>query len=467
MVTAQAGPLAGFRRDYHACLDRRADALFELTDAVLCAEGPVTSLVGLSLAPEHRRGHGGLYDGLACGQIDIARLRVSLAALSLPRDSEGRITLAADVSPWLRPDAATSSDRLFCHVYGRGKGQVQMIPGWPYSFVVALETGRTSWTAVLDAQRLGPHDDPTETTAAQLRELVTRLREAGQHHDTDPDILIVFDAGYDITRLAYLLADLPVELLGRIRSDRVLHFPALPQAGAVGRPAKHGPQFALADPSTHPEPDATTTSDTSRYGTAQASAWHRLHPRLTSRAAWRHHDGELPIIEGALIRLTVDRLPGDRNPKPVWLWSSRPHTEPADVDRLWRMFLRRFDIEHTFRFFKQTLGWTRPRIRTREQGDRWTWLIIAAHTQLRLARNLAEDLRRPWEKPATEPRRLTPARVRRAFRNIRPTTPLPASAPKPSRPGPGRPPGTKNKQRAARHDVGKRATTRPNTPDTG
>ncbi|MDI9889404.1 transposase, partial [Streptomyces sp. HNM0645] len=31
----------------------------------------------------------------------------------------------------------------------------------------------------------------------------------------------------------------------------------------------------------------------------------------------------------------------------------------------------------------------------------------------------------------------------------------PATAPKPTRPGPGRPPGSKNKQRAKRHDVGK------------
>ena len=211
----------------------------------------------------------------------------------------------------------------------------------------------------------------------------------------------------------------------------------------------------------------TTTSDTSRYGTAKAYAWHRLHPRLTSRAAWRQHNGELPIIEGTLIRLTVDKLPGDRHPKPVWLWSSRPPATAFDVDRLWRMFLRRFDIEHTFRFLKQTLGWTRPRVRTPEQADRWTWLIIAAHTQLRFARDLAEDLHRPWEKPTAEPRRLTPARVRRGFRNLRPTTPLPAGAPKSSRPGPGRPPGTKNKQRATRHDVGKRATTRPSKPDMG
>jgi hypothetical protein len=61
------------------------------------------------------------------------------------------------------------------------------------------------------------------------------------------------------------------------------------------------------------------------------------------------------------------------------------------------MFLRRFDLEHTFRFLKQTVGWTKPRIRTPAAADRWTWLVIGAHTQLRLARHLVGDLRRPWE----------------------------------------------------------------------
>lgn len=103
---------------------------------------------------------------------------------------------------------------------------------------------------------------------------------------------------------------------------------------------------------------------------------------------------------------------------------------------------------------KQTLGWTRPRLRDPRAADRWTWLVIVAHTQLRLARPLVEDLRRPWEKPAA-PRRLTPARVRRGFRNIRPTLPLPASAPKPTTPGPGRPPGSPNHRPATTQNVGK------------
>jgi len=116
--------------------------------------------------------------------------------------------------------------------------------------------------------------------------------------------------------------------------------------------------------------------------------------------------------------------------------------------------LRRFDLEHTFRLFKQVLGWTAPAIRDPAAADRWTWIVIAAHAQLRLARPLAADLRRPWERPA-QPGRLTPARVRRGFRYLREKTACPAGAPKPGKPGPGRPPGSKNRRPAPVHRVGK------------
>jgi DDE superfamily endonuclease len=454
------GVLSRFRAGLYQCLTARRDELFELADAVLCAEGPVKTLVGLSLAPEHRRGHGALYDAVNAGRIDIVRLRRSLCGLPLPRAAGSRLMLAVDVSNWLRPDAVTSPERLFCHVYGRGKGNAQMIPGWPYSVIAALEPGRASWTAVLDAVRLGPDDDVTEVTAAQVRDVVARLAGAGHWQDGDPDIVVVFDAGYDITRLAFLLAGLPVELLGRLRSDRVLYFPAPPGRadGKPGRPPRHGHQFRLASPATWPDPAITTLTQTARYGTAAASSWPRLHPKLEHRDGWEHHHGDLPIVEGTVIRLQVDRLPGDHDPRPVWLWSSRASTSAHEIDRLWQAFLRRFDLEHTFRLFKQVLGWTAPKIRDPRAADRWTWIVIACHTQLRLARELADDLRRPWERPAP-PGRLTPARVRRGFRRIRAMTPCPASAPKPGRPGPGRPPGSKNRHPATRHNVGKNRKT--------
>jgi hypothetical protein len=230
---------------------------------------------------------------------------------------------------------------------------------------------KISASAVLDAVRLGPDDDEAEVTAAQVRDVVTRLITAGHWREGDPPILVIFDAGYDPMRLAYRLADLPMEVLGRLRSDRVLHFPVpARRPGTPGRPSRHGRELALADPATWPEPPVTTTTATTRYGTAVAHAWDRLHPRLTHRSAWLDHSGPLPVIEGTLIRLQVDHLPGDRDPKPIWLWYSRTSAAPGEVDRLRQAFLRRFDLEHTFRLFKQVLGWTVPKIREPQAADR-------------------------------------------------------------------------------------------------
>jgi len=75
----------------------------------------VKTLVKLSLAVEHRRGHGALYAGLDRGWAEPA---------------DGRVVLVVDVSNWLRPDAPTSDDRLYCHVYGRGaRSRDQLVPG--------------------------------------------------------------------------------------------------------------------------------------------------------------------------------------------------------------------------------------------------------------------------------------------------------------------------------------------------
>lgn len=244
-----------------------------------------------------------------------------LTGLPLPRFPDGRLVLAVDVSSWLRSDAPCSPDRLFCHVYGRAKTASRFIPGWPYSFVAVLEMGATSWTQILDAVRLGPADDATAVTAAQLRDVVERLIAAGQWSPGEPDITVVTDAGYDVTRLAWVLRDLPVELVGRVRGDRVMRLPKPPRVydPKGGRPPKHGPEFRFAKPETWPEPAVTTRTATMNYGKATAQAWDRVHPRLTHRAAWLDHEGELPLIEGTLVRLEVEHLSKDRAAPAVWV----------------------------------------------------------------------------------------------------------------------------------------------------
>lgn len=332
-----------FREDLSDGLTARGDELFDLADALLCADGPVTAPVDLTPVAEHRRGHGAMYDALNSGNVDAPRVRQVLVGVPMPQAADGRLVLVVDVSNWLRPDAPTSADRLFCHAYGRsGRSSDQFVPGWPYSFVAALESGWTSWCQLLDAVRLGPDDDVAEVIASQVRRVVVDLIEMGRWHAGDRDILIVFDAGYDAPRMAHLLDGLPVEVLGRMRSDRVMRRPtpspslspteyalSYPQGG---RPPKHGKEFRFAKPETWGEPDAATVQVTDRYGTARAMAWDRIHPRLTTRSAWIDHTGELPIVEGALIRLQVDRLPGGGDPPPLWLWSPATGLSREDVD---------------------------------------------------------------------------------------------------------------------------------------
>ena len=456
--------LAGFRGQLYRCLTARADELSGLCDAVLCGDGPVRDLAGLSLVPGHQRGHGAVYDALNAGAVDIGRLRWAIGCLPLPAWPDGRIRLAADVCNWLRPEARTSPGRLFCHVHGRGKNAGQMIPGWPYSFVAALGPGATSWTAPLDAVRLGPGDDDTEVTAAQLREVAGRLASSGAWHPGDPDILVVLDAGYDVIRLAWLLADLPVVVCARLRCTRVFYrVPAPKPPHLPGRAREHGTPLRCADAATWAGPSITAGAETPRHGAVQVAAWDRMHPKLCKDpdTAWHDHPGKVPVIEGTVIQLRPARLPGYRALKPLWLWASLTGAAPAEIAVLWQAYLRRFDLEHTFRFFKQVLGWDAPKLRDPAAADRWTWIIIAAYTQLRLARPLAADLRLPWQRPQP-PGTMTPARVRRGFRRVCGTTGTPAAPPKPSTPGPGRPKGSRNKQKAPHHDVGKHHPKRAN-----
>jgi DDE superfamily endonuclease len=442
--------LRRFRQDLHGCFTAWPDALFELGDAVLCAPGPVGSIPSLSLEPEFRRSHGSLYKALTNGRIDEKQLRALLVGA---RDVDWPLVFAVDGSTWDRCDAECSPERGFYYSASKHSAGQPIVAGWSYQWVCQLNWAPDSWTAPMDIRRIAPSENTTGATIAQIRDLVGLL-------PTDQDIpLFVFDAGYDPIALAHELDAERCEIVCRIRDDRVFHADPPSRANRPletgGRPPRHGPRFKCSDPATWPDPTATTTSTDNRYGTITITAWHGLHPRLNARGHWIDHD-LLPIVKGTVIRVEVEHLPkaSSRTKKTLWLFWSGP--DMPDLDRVSRAYLRRFDIEHTFRFVKYHLGWTTPSVCTPEQADRWTWLTATALTQLRLAKTLITDQRLPWERPLA-PDKLTPARARRGFRRLTPALGTPANPPKPSRAGPGRPKGTRRPPRT-RHPALKKQT---------
>src|SRR5215211_3753791 len=110
-----ADALCAFRRSFYECFRRRKDALFELTDAILSADGATPSPAHLSLQTSHRRGWGSLYAALCKGRID-----------------------AVDVSVWDRCDAECSPERGFYYHPSRHSAGQPIVAGWAYQFVAQL-----------------------------------------------------------------------------------------------------------------------------------------------------------------------------------------------------------------------------------------------------------------------------------------------------------------------------------------
>jgi hypothetical protein len=437
MATTQADDrLERFREDFYACCTRWGDALFELADAGLCSSGPIGSVPSLSLEPSFTRSHGSLYKALADGRIDEGRIRGVLVEHA---PADWPLVFAVDASTWDRCDAECSPERGFYYSASKHSAGQPIVAGWSFQWICQLSFAPTSWTAPMDVARITPFEDATDATIDQVRRLVCLLPD-------DREVpLFVFDAGYDPIALAHGLSHIRVQLVTRIRDDRVFYAkpPSGPKrpTGTGGRPPRHGRRMKCSDERTWGKPTGRLVTEDSRYGTVTVTAWAGLHPKLTGRGRWADHDHP-PIVAGTVIRVEVEHLPKPtaRAKKTLWLFWSGPG-EP-DLDLCWRAYLRRFDIEHTFRFAKNTLGWTCPALCTPKQAERWTWVVVAMLTQLRLAQRRVRDLRLPWERPR-EPAKLTPARVRRGFRRLRALIGTPASPPKYTRAGPGRPKGTR------------------------
>ena len=487
-VVGEAAGLHAFRCELYACFGAWADALFEIVDALAGAARPIRSIAELMLEPVVRRGWGSLYQALEHGEIDVGRLRDLLArqVASAAGPAPGPAVFAVDASKYPRPDTRYVPDLGLQHSTA-GSEQGTVVAGWMMQWVVqvaqaaqagpreappltqpALPCAPTpagdqrlggSWTAPMDVRRVGTSDNANEVAAVQISELASRLSSGWARGGAAP--LFLLDAGYCpiyLTQQLNAQDGVDAQILVRLRSDRV--FFARPDTTAparVGRPAKHGPRFALNQPDTWGEPDEQCRSPISAADpdqpdadgpdavTVHVQAWHHKHPRPRQRRKWEGND----LVEGTLIRREERHRSG--RVQVWWLWWSGP-AEAFDLRLLGDVYRHRFAIEHTFRFNKQDLFWTGHTPLEPEQAERWSWVVAAAYAQLTLARPLTLDQRLPWERQCT-PQQLSPRRVRRGFRGTTADLPTPARAPKPSRPGNGRPPGAKNKRTRTRRPV--------------
>ena len=419
-----------FRQVAYKHLGRAKDATFELTDAILLTRN-VYSLADLSLSPVFRRKWSSIYEALQDSRPQRQKL-MELYIKQMP--VEERPLLAGDHTNWSRPDAVTLQERTFEHSGTSIAGKKPITIGQGYSTIAWIPEDSGSWALPLRHERITSWESPIEKAIWQLKQVC-------EHFPARP--ISVWDSEYGCAPFVLKTANIAVDILVRLRSNLCLWGEPGAYSGK-GCPKKHGDKFKLNEPKTWGEAASVFEVDDPKLKRIRVSLWKNLHFR---KAATR------PM---SMIRVErIDEQDNQQVSKPLWLaWVGE---EMPPIEEVWRLYLRRFTIDHWYRFLKQRLHWTVPKLSTPKQCERWSDLMPLMTWELWLARDLVADNPLPWQKSSDK---MTPGRVAQAMGSIFAVIGTPAQPPKPR----GKSPGWKTDQprkRRIRYPIVKKTTTKP------
>lgn len=417
--------LRAFRQTLYNSLGNAKDAVFDLMDAVLVS-ACIVSFVSLSQSPVFRRQWSSTY---ACLKDSaLARSKVlKLLVQQLPTHEQP--LLAGDCSRWHRPAAKTLKDRTISGSTDKG-----INVGYSYSTLAWIPEESGSWALPLRHERITSFETPASKAAFQLKQVT---RQMGVRP------LAVYDRGYGNASFVKQTAAIEADLLLRLASNRCV-YGAPPAYRGRGAPAKHGHKMKLNAPETWVLPTETLEVEDPKLGRVRITRWSEYHFR------------KAPTRGMEILRVEVlETQGGKRRLQPLWLaWLG--NTLPP-LETLWLKYLRRFALEHWYRFAKQRLYWTQPQFSSLPATERWSDLMPLLSWQLWLARQDCSDHPLPWQSPQDS---LSPGRVAQAFASILAAIGTPAAPPKQRGKAPGRSKGHQPPARPRYPTVKKRTSKR-------
>jgi hypothetical protein len=352
--------LQEFRQAIYKNLCKATDATFELMDAVLLTR-KAQSLADLSLSCVFRRQWSSVYEALQDTRPDREQLMKLYIAQIGPSE---QIVLAGDHTSWSRPHAKTLKERTYEHSPSQLGGSPVTV-GYGYSTLAWIPEEQGSWALPFLHERITSWDSPISMAAQQLSRVSENLPSRA---------ISLWDSEYGCAPFINQTASVAVDKLMRLRSNLCLWGAPGVYEGR-GRPKLHGDKFKLNDPTTWSSPAQQIEIDDPEPGQLRLRVWHNYHFRLSPS-----HPMSVVLVE----RLTTDGRA--QTNKPMWLAFMGLKMPP--LDRVWRLYLRRFAIDHWYRFAKNRLHWTVPALSTPVQCDRWSDLMPIVTWQLGLARQL-------------------------------------------------------------------------------
>ncbi len=415
LATEHFNKLIEFRQAVIGLMGNAQDALFELGDAIL--QMPHShSLAELSLAPNFRRQWSSTYEALQDGRPN----RLGLMQLYLRQfQSQGRLILAGDHTAWTRLWAESVPERSYQHQPSAIPGRKPITIGHGYSTLAVIPEQSGSWALPLLHERI-PAQKPIVKGGDQLRQVCQQLTVRP---------ISLWDSEYASANFLKATRDIPADKIIRLRTNLDLEKPTPKPYGGRGPHPTHGEKFKLKDPQTWGTPDQLLERDDPDFGQVTLRFWQGLRFRQALDCPMR------------VVLIERQQAPGTRR-KPRLVWLAWVGQEP--VQDWWRLYARRYPIDHWYRFAKNRLHWTLPMLATLPQAERWSDLMPLLTWELWLARPVVEDNPLRWQKPLAC---LSPGRVCQSMLSLFIEIGTPALAPKRRGNSPGWPLGKPRQRR--------------------
>ena len=462
----QLAQLQQFRQALYALFPAGCDSLMDLLDALsgnISAHSPVE----LCEHPLFRRGYSALYKAIvqffqpSSSETAIEEKRLfqqsllqALAPL-IPAPNQRNFHLfGLDATPMPRPFAKTLEDRTYIHQPNTIKGNKPINIGHLYSLLCFLpertQNSHIPWSVPLSGQRVTADSNPI---AVGLEQIETVFSDCPIFHHNQLSVLAA-DSYYSQRQFLDALGSKPNAIIvTRARSNRVFYrSPEVDESAQRGHRRWYGERFDLKDEATwHDADEIVETSLTTRRGRnldLTITCWHQMLMRGTKEYPMHQHPFTLLRVQ------VTEPTTGKLLWRPMWLivmGQRRHELTPLDLTRAYR---QRFDMEHMLRFGKQRLLMGSFQTPDVEHEENWVQLTELAYMQLWAARELVDNLPRPWEKYYHKKNHhsITPSLVQRDFSRIIRQIGTPAISPKPRGFSAGRMPG-KLREKRKRHPV--------------
>jgi DDE superfamily endonuclease len=428
-----------FREKIYNFFSSRRDASFELVDS-LSSNISANSVSDLSLNPVHRRNYCSItrvVDEFYPEDCDKKAINDELTKIlseqCFPPTQQNFYLFGVDCTPNPRRYAPTQQDRGFVYAPNTISGNKPVTIGHQYSiaayFPEKIGENNPPWILPLACHRVTTDEKGALIGMQQITQCLK-----SQEKFKNKICVVAADSAYSSPECLVESAKNPNQVqVSRVRSNRVFHYQANEETDKkIGRKKQFGDQFKLKDETTWREPDEknefTATTKKGKKQIVKIKCWNSIIMRGKNKAKTSNHPFRL-------VQICVYKESGKLFfKKPLWLMISGENRLELSLQNIFDAYRQRFDIEHFFRFGKNKLLMDKSQTPDVEHEEAGWQLVMIAYTQLYLARDIAKNAPKPWEKYLetfkSSDLKITPTQVQKDFGRIIQMFGTPALPPK-------------------------------------